>query len=276
MHSERPRRSVLYVPASNPRALAKAASLPADAFIFDLEDAVAPADKVAARENLRAAWGSGAFGQRERAIRVNARGTAWGADDLALCAELRPDAVVLPKVESAASVEGLDRPVWCMIETPRGVLNAAEIAAAPFVAALVAGTSDLAKGLRVRPHPERLPLLHSLSAIVLAARAAGMAALDGVCLALDDLEAFEREAAQGVALGFDGKTLIHPRTIEIANRLFAPDAAELAEARRVVAAWEATGTGLVVVDGRLVEALHVEAARRRLALAQAIENMEKS
>jgi citrate lyase subunit beta/citryl-CoA lyase len=190
------------------------------------------------------------------------------------------DAVLLPKVESPGTVAraraGLpaELPVTCMIETPRGVLAAAEIAAAPGVTMLVVGTSDLSKDLRVRPHPDRLPLLGALSQVVLAARAAGCAVLDGPCLDLESPDAFEREAAQGVALGFDGKTLIHPRTIDAANRLFTPSPEELAAARRVVEAFEAAaarGSGVVVVDGRLVEALHVQAARDRLALAAAIE-----
>ena len=276
----RPRRSVLYVPGSNPRALEKAATLPADAFILDLEDAVAPDAKFTSRENVLEILARGGFGDRERAVRVNGLDTAWGADDLrALAAGPRPDALVLPKIESAETVVRARAlwpdppPIWCMIETPRGVLDAEHIAAAPGVAGLVMGTSDLSKELRVAPHPERLPLLFSLSRVLLAARAAGVFALDGVCLDLESPDAFEREAAQGVALGFDGKTLIHPKTIAAANRIFAPSPEEVAAAERVVEAFEraqAAEQGVVVVDGRLVEGLHVEAARRRVALAAAV------
>ncbi len=276
-------RSVLYLPGSNARALAKAATLPADAFIFDLEDAVAPDAKPDARRQVAGALAELPRDDRRRIVRVNAHDTPWGDDDLALVAGLRPglvDAVLLPKVESAATVAraraalppGLD--IACMIETPRGVLAAEAIAAAPGVSMLVVGTSDLAKDLRVRPHPERLPLLFSLSRVVLVARAHGLGVLDGPCLDLTSPGAFDREAAQGVALGFDGKTLIHPSTIDAANRHFAPTPDEITAARRVVDAFTAAaarGSGVVVVDGRLVEALHVQAARHRLALAAAIE-----
>ena len=277
-----PRRSVLYVPGSNARALAKAHTLAADAFIFDLEDAVAPDAKATARTNVALALAEADFGGRERVVRVNGLSTPWGLADLRSLAALPSglvDAVALPKVESPMEVAAVRRvlaaemPLWCMVETPRGVLAAAEIARAGGVTARVAGTSDLSKDLRVRPHPERLPLLHALSHLVLAARAAGVAVLDGVCLDLDDDAAFERESLQGVALGFDGKTLIHPKTIAAANRLFGPSPEELASAARVVEAGEralAAGLGVVVVDGRLVENLHVEAARRLLAQAAAI------
>ena len=279
----RPRRSVLYVPGANRRALERAATLPIDGAIFDLEDAVAPAQKAVARDHVGETLRAHDFGRRERAIRVNALASAWGADDLRFCASLardRWDALVLPKVESAAEVAAArafvaaDVPVWCMIETPRGVLAAAEIAAAPGVVGLVMGTSDLSKDLGIRPMLDRLPLLFALSQVLLAARAAGAFALDGVCLELADDGAFEREAGQGAALGFDGKTLIHPKTVAAANRIFAPDSIEIAQAERVVAAFQAAqaeGHGVVVVDSRLVENLHVTAALRRLALAQAIQ-----
>jgi citrate lyase subunit beta / citryl-CoA lyase len=281
----RPRRSVLYMPASNARALEKARTLPADAVIFDLEDAVAPAAKDAARANAVAALAAGGYGPREVVLRVNGAGTPWHAADLAAAALAGADAVVLPKVESARAVEAALRElaaqgapeggaVWCMIETPRGVLAAAEIAAAaPNVRCLVAGTSDLVKDLGARHTGGRLEVATSLGLILLAARAHGVAALDGVHLDLDDAPGFRSACRHGRDLGFDGKTLIHPRQIEEANRAFAPSEEELERAARVVLAHaEATrrGEGIVVVDGRLVEALHVAAAERMLALAAAI------
>ncbi|HEX7489046.1 MAG TPA: CoA ester lyase [Anaeromyxobacteraceae bacterium] len=283
-----PRRSALYLPGSNPRALDKARGLPADVLVFDLEDAVAPAAKEAARASVLASLAAGGFGRRERVLRVNGAGTAWSAGDLAAAARSGADAVLLPKVESAGAVREAARMLenagapeglvlWCMIETPRGVLAAAEIAgASPHLACLVMGTSDLVKDLGARHTPGRAEVLTSLGLVLLAARAHGLAALDGVHLDLDDAAGFEAACRQGRDLGFDGKTLIHPRTLEVANRIFAPGEGELAEARRIVAAHaaaEAAGQGVVVVDGRLVERLHVEAARRRLALAEAIAEL---
>ncbi len=285
MNLVRPRRSVLYVPGANARAIEKARTLETDGLILDLEDAVAPAAKPEARARVVEALRAGGFGHREVAVRVNGLATPWGADDVAAVARARPDAIVLPKVESAAQVHAAEAALagagaparlslWCTIETPRGVLAAAEIAgASPRVSCLVAGTSDLVKDLGARHTPGRAEVLTSLSLIVLAARAHGLAALDGVHLDLADEAGFEASCRQGRDLGFDGKTLIHPRTVAAANRAFAPDAAELEEARRVIAAHaaaEAAGQGVVVVDGRLVEALHVDGARRRVALAEAI------
>lgn len=281
----RPRRSVLYVPGSNARALEKARALPADALILDLEDAVTPSAKEEARSLALAALRSGGFGRKELVLRVNGAGTPWGAADLAAAARSGAHAVLLPKVEGASEVQRAERALleagappgqalWCMIETPAGVLRAAEIAAAsPRLACLVAGTADLTKDLRARHTPARLEVLASLSLVVLAARAHGLAALDGVHLDLDDQAGFEAACRQGRDLGFDGKTLIHPRTVAAANRAFAPAPEEVALAGRVVAAHaeaQAAGKGVVVVDGRLVEALHVEEARRVLALAEAI------
>lgn len=281
----RPRRSVLYVPGSNPKALAKARSLPCDALILDLEDSVAPEAKPAARAAVVAALSGGGFAPREVLVRVNARGTDWFESDLAALARAGADGVVLPKVESpeavrevasllAASGAPASFPLWLTIETPRGVLAAADLAAAhPSVAGLVAGTSDLARELGARHVPGREPLLFSLSAIVLAARAHGLAALDGVHLALDDAAGFEAACRQGRDLGFDGKTLVHPRTIETANRVFAPDPAEVEAARRLLAAWAAAraeGRGVTVVDGRLVEELHAAEAERVVGLGGAI------
>ena len=285
METIRPRRSVLYVPGSNARALEKARALAVDALILDLEDAVAPASKAEARARVVEALAAGGYGERELAVRVNGASTPWGADDLFAVASAGADAVVIPKAESADDVRRAERALeeagapaslalWCMIETPRGVLAAAEIAAAsPRLACLVAGTSDLVKDLRARHTPGRSEVLASLSLVLLAARAHGLAALDGVHLALDDDAGFEAACRQGRDLGFDGKTLIHPRTIDAANRVFAPTAEDVAEARRIIEAHAraaAAGHGVVVVDGRLVEALHVESARRVVALAEAV------
>jgi citrate lyase subunit beta/citryl-CoA lyase len=279
------RRSVLFVPGSNAHALEKARTLPVDAIILDLEDAVAPAAKEEARRLVLGTLAAGGFGHRERIVRVNGLGTPWGRADLDAAARSAADAVLLPKVESAADVRAAERvleeggapphlPLWCMIETPRGVLSAAEIAAAtPRLACLVAGTSDLVKDLRARQTPTRIEVLTSLSLILLAARANGLAALDGVHLDLQDDTGFEARCLQGRELGFDGKTLIHPKTIDTANRTFAPTEAEVMAARRIIdahAAAVATGKGVTVVDGRVVEALHVAEARRIVALAEAI------
>lgn len=277
------------MPASNGRALEKARTLPADGLILDLEDAVAPDAKLTARAMAVAAALAGGYGRREVVIRVNALGTPWAEDDLGAVAGCGADAVLLPKVEDAGGVHSalgvLDRHgapatlgVWCMLETPRGILHAEAIAAAsPRVAALVMGTSDLTKDLHARHTRDRLPLLTSLGLCVLAARAHGVAALDGVHLDLEDEAGFAAACRQAVELGFDGKTLIHPRTIALANEIFAPSPAELAWARKVMAAHAAAaaqGKGVVLVDGRLVENLHVEDAERVVALADAIAARE--
>jgi citrate lyase subunit beta/citryl-CoA lyase len=277
------------MPGSNPRALAKARTLPADGLIFDLEDAVAPAAKVAARETIAAALAGGGYGRRELVVRVNSLDTEWGESDLAAVAPMTVDAVLLPKVESPDQVcraVGLldmagaraDLALWCMLETPRGILEAGAIAAAsPRVAALVAGTSDLTKELRARPTRDRAALATALGMIVLAARAHGLAALDGVHLDLTDTDGFAFSCRQGRELGFDGKTLIHPNQIEPANIAFAPSADEVEWSRRVIAAHAAAvaeGKGTTVLDGRLVENLHVEDARLVVAIAEAIHQME--
>lgn len=276
--TDRPLRSILYLPAANARAIEKARGLGSDAVILDLEDAVAPEAKPGAREAAIAAAAAGGWGARLLLIRVNGLATPWGHADLAAVAGAAVGAVVVPKVDSAAeAAEAVARaggkPVWPMIETPRGVLAAAAIAATPGVAALVAGMADLAKDLGARPGPDRLPLLHALSHIVLAARAAGVLAFDGVYTAIGDDAGLEAEARQGAALGFDGKTLIHPTQIDIANRIFGPDPAEVEAARRMVAAWDearAAGKGITTHEGRMVEHLHVESARRLIARAEAI------
>lgn len=281
----RPRRSVLFLPGSNPRALEKARGLPADGLIFDLEDAVAPDMKDSARAAVAAAVSAGGYAPRELVLRVNPLDSPWGQADLAAAATLPVDAVLLPKVENAERVRLIidlldmrgappELAVWCMIETPRGVLAAPQIAdASPRVAALVAGTSDLAADLHARQVSGRMPLLTALGLILLAARAAGRAALDGVHLDLADAAGFAAVCRQGRALGFDGKTVIHPGQIETANAAFAPEPAEVEEARRLVAAYEAAiaaGKGAARFEGRLIEALHAAEARRTLSLAEAI------
>jgi citrate lyase subunit beta/citryl-CoA lyase len=276
----RPRRSVLFMPGSNARALEKARTLPADALVLDLEDAVAPEMKVEARAQVMATVRAGGYGRREIVVRVNALGTPWGRDDLAAAAEAGADAVLLPKVEAAETVSaaiaalGPAPAVWCMLETPRGILNAPAIAAAsPRVTALVMGTSDLTKDLHARATPDRLPLVTSLQLCVLAARAAGIAALDGVHLDLDDEAGLAAACRQAANFGFDGKTLIHPRQVATANEVFAPAASDVDWARRVIAAHAdavARGRGVAVLDGRLIENLHVDDARRVLMLADAI------
>ncbi len=285
----RPRRSVLYMPGSNARALDKAKTLPADALIFDLEDSVVPDAKEEARERVCAAVRAGGYGRRELVIRVNGADTATGKADIAAAATSGADAILLPKVESAATVRAaLDRmatagapesqAVWCMLETPLGILHAEEIAAAsPRVAALVMGTSDLAKDLGASHTRDRAPMLTSLSLCLLAARAHGLAAIDGVHLDLADDEGFAAACRQGKELGFDGKTLIHPKTLATANAAFSPSDEELSWSRKIFDAHgkaEAYGKGVVVVEGRLVETLHVEAARRAVALAEAIAGLE--
>ncbi|KRE61175.1 CoA ester lyase [Nostocoides sp. Soil756] len=279
----RARRSVLYLPSSNERALEKAKTLPVDGLILDLEDAVAPDAKPAARDNACAAVASGDLGPREVTIRVNAIGTEWHDADLEAACGAGPDGIVVPKVGSADEVRSLVAAMerhgapdhtwlWAMVETPAAVLDARAIAtASDRLAVLVLGTNDLVKELRARFVPGRGPLLTSLSLVVLAARAAGVAVLDGVYNDVRDLEGFVLECRQGVDLGFDGKTLIHPDQVEPCNTAFAPSAAEVEEARGVVEAWTAAGgAGVVTHAGRMVEHLHVEVARRVLAMDDAV------
>jgi len=284
----RPRRSLLYVPGSNSRALQKARGLPADGLILDLEDAVAPDAKENARAIVATALADGGYGRRELVLRVNALDTPWGHADLTAAATMPIDAVLLPKVESAdrvrLTVSLLDTlgaperiPVWCMLETSLGIIYAREIAAAsPRLAALVLGTSDLTKDLHALSTRDRLPLLASLGLATLAARAHGLAILDGVHLDLSDDEGFVASCRQGRELGFDGKTLIHPKQIAPANAAFAPSAEEVAWSRRIIATHAeaaAAGKGVVLVDGRLIETLHVENARRLVALAEEIDRL---
>jgi citrate lyase subunit beta/citryl-CoA lyase len=282
----RPRRSALFMPGSNLRALEKSRTLPADMLIFDLEDAVAPDRKAAAREAVAAAVAAGGYGSRELLVRVNGLDTPWGRDDLAAVAAMPVHGAVLPKVEAAETVRQAEQltaaapelAIWSMIETPLGVLDARAIAAAsPRHAGLLMGTSDLAKDLHAHHVPGRLPLLTSLSLCILAARAHGLAILDGVHLDLSDDAGFEAVCRQGAELGFDGKTLIHPKTLAVANAVFAPSAEAVAWSRRITAAFaeaEAAGKGVVLVDGQLIENLHVENARRLVALADRIEALD--
>lgn len=275
----RPFRSALYIPAANPRAMEKARGLPADVIIFDLEDAVAPEAKLVARDHLASAL-AGDYGGRLRVVRINGLATGWGAEDAALATRLagRIDAVLLPKVGGAADLDraaaqlpGL--PLWAMVETPGGVLEAPAIAAHPQLEALVMGTNDLAKELSARFRADRLPLLPALGACLLAARARGRVILDGVYNAFRDADGLRAECVQGRDLGFDGKTLIHPGQLAVANEVFAPSVEEIELARRQIATFEAAeagGQGVAVLDGRIVENLHVETARRTLAQALAI------
>jgi citrate lyase subunit beta/citryl-CoA lyase len=286
----RTRRSVLYVPASNERALAKIASLACDAVILDLEDAVAPSEKVAAREKLAAFMKTRVAGGPEIVIRINPLAGEWGADDLQLAGSLEPDAILLPKVDKPRDIleagDVLDdasvpdtTALWAMIETPKAILNLGPIAelgrdAASRLACLVAGSNDLAKDTGIRTSPDRRYLVPLLVQIVVAARAGGLAALDGVVNDFSDAERLARECEEAAAMGFDGKTLIHPGQIESANKAFAPNEKALAEARAVVAAFalpENDGKGAIALDGRMVERLHLAEAERLLALAGVAE-----
>ncbi|EPY03146.1 HpcH/HpaI aldolase/citrate lyase family protein [Magnetospirillum fulvum] len=285
----RPRRSVLYMPGSNPRALDKARTLAADGLILDLEDAVAPDAKDDARRQVVEALKAGGYGGRELLVRVNGLATPWGQSDIVAAAKSGADAILIPKVESADMVRQVEAAmvaagapaemaIWCMIETPRGVLRSAEIAdSSPRLAGFVMGTSDLAKDLHCAHTRDRQPMLTSLGLCLLAARASGLAALDGVHLDLDDDEGFEFSCRQGQELGFDGKTLIHPKTIATANRVFAPSEKEIEWSKAIIAAHTeavAAGKGVVVVGGRLIELLHVENARRLVDLAARIARLE--
>ncbi len=282
MAATQPYRSVLYIPGSKERALDKARSLPADAIIFDLEDAVAPDAKAEARATLRAALDAGGYGRRARIVRINALSTEWGLQDARAFADAGADAILLPKVNAPSDIDtltdiiGPDLAVWTMMETPLSIFNAREIAAHPRVAGLVAGTNDLAKDLRTRARADRLPLMLALQNIVLAARAARIVAVDGVYNRFKDEDGLRVECEQGRDLGFDGKTLIHPAQIDIANTAFAPTEAEIELAERQISAYEesrASGQGIAVVDGQIVENLHVVTAQRILAQARAIRDL---
>jgi len=285
----RPRRSVLYMPGSNARALEKAKTLPADGVILDLEDSVAPDAKVAARDQVVAAVKAGGFGRREVFVRINGIDTPWHADDLAAAAHAAPDAILIPKVSSPETLDLIGRRlldmgtahktrVWAMIETPLALFNILPIAAAARdsetrLAGFVMGTNDLAKDTRARLVPGRAPMIGWLANCVAAARIHGIDILDGVYNDIGNSDGFLMECQQGIELGFDGKTLIHPNQIELCNRAFSPSDDEVAQARKMIAAFdlpENKSKGVVSIDGRMVERLHADMARRTVAIAEAI------
>ena len=285
----RPRRSMLYMPGSNARALDKGRSLACDALIMDLEDAVAPDAKEEARGQIVAALKEGGYGQREILVRTNGLDTPWGYDDIVAAATSGAHGILLPKVEGATMIQQAERimdaagapadqAIWCMMETPLGILNAQDIGSASArVGGFVMGTSDLAKDMHGHHTRDRVPFQSSLSHCVLVARAYGLAVVDGVHLDLDDAEGFAYACQQGLEMGFDGKTLIHPKTIDKANEVFGPSEAEVAWAKTIIDAFEAAqkeGKGVVVVNGKLVENLHVAEAKRLVALAEMIGQMQ--
>lgn len=277
----RPARSALYIPGAKERALDKARSLPVDIILFDLEDAVTPDAKIDARETLDAALAMGGYGPRQKIVRINGLDTIWGADDAAAVTEMSCDGVLLPKVNSPADLDALAAliphvPLWAMMETPQGILNVAAIAAHPRLAGIVMGTNDLAKDLGAR---SRSAMMTSLQMCLLAARAHGIVALDGVFNAFKDEAGLKAECDEGRDLGFDGKTLIHPAQIAICNAAFGPSEADIDLSRRQIAAFEAAeaaGQGVAVVDGRIVENLHVATAKATLAKAAAIAALEST
>jgi len=284
----RPRRSVLYMPGSNTRALEKARELAADCVILDLEDAVAPEAKATARVQVAAALRAGGYGHREKIVRINGLDSPWGETDLRALAKVGADAILLPKVESANTIKKASHilsdagapaglAIWIMAETPRGVLDLDSIVAnQPRLEVIVMGTSDLAKDLRLPPNGGRAGLSHALGHCILTARAHGLDIIDGVHLALDDPDGFLDACLQGRGLGFDGKSLIHPRQIPAANECFGISAAEIANAREIVSAWNLArqeNSGITVVRGKLIEQLHVDAAERALALYAATEEL---
>lgn len=288
MSDLRPRRSVLYMPSSNERALEKAKSIPCDALILDLEDAVAPDTKETARANAVAAAGSGEYGHREITIRCNGLDTPWGADDLEAAARSGAAAVVIPKIDSVDELDEItrrlhlagaapDMTIWAMIETPTAILDIRALAHHPRVNVLVMGNNDLAKELRTGVLPERTPLVPHLATALLGAREAGKVILDGVYNDVRDEAGFLAEAEQGKAMGFDGKTLVHPSQVAPANEVWAPSTDEIEFSRRVIEAFDAAkadGRGVVTVDGRMIEHLHVQNAERILAVADAIAALD--
>jgi len=285
-NTSRPRRSALYMPGANTRALEKAKTLPADSLILDLEDAVAPDSKSLARDNIYNTLESG-FGHREAVVRINGLNTLWGLDDLKAFANTKADAIVLPKVESAKQIQEVakllselnapdDLTIWAMIETPKAIFKLEEITSAhPRLETLALGTSDLVKDLHARHTPGRTETLVALSLCILAARAQGLCILDGVHLSLDDEAGLKQSCIQGRDMGFDGKTLIHPSQIALANEIFGPSPNEIAEAQQRIAAYEnaiSTGAGIAVLNGKLIEELHIQDAKRLLNLASAIQS----
>lgn len=283
---DRIRRSVLYTPGSNEKALAKGRQLAADVLILDLEDAVHPEQKVSARANIARVLQEGGYGYREMVVRCNGPDTPWGQNDIIMAANANPDALLIPKVENAEIVQHVvaileqhnasdELQIWCMMETPKGILKAEEIANShPRVSTLVMGTSDLAKGLQCAHTPMRLPMLMSLSQCILAARSADLTILDGVHLDLSDDEGFIASCQLGQELGFDGKTLIHPKTIGSTNEIFSPKLTDVVWAKKIIKAYKqatSEGSGVVVVDGKLVENLHIVMAQRTLSRFSAIQ-----
>ena len=275
-------RSVLYIPGSKERALEKARTLAVDAIIFDLEDAVTPEEKSAARDTLAGELAAGGYGRRRRIVRINGLDTDWGEADAKAVAAMDCDAVLVPKVDGPADIDAVarltgDLPVWCMMETPRGCLNALAIADHPNVQGFILGTNDLAKDIGCATGGDRAAMMTMLQLCLAAARAAGIACVDGVYNAFKDDEGLGAECEQGRALGMDGKTLIHPAQIDIANRIFAPTKDQIDLARRQIEAFDealARGEGVAVVDGKIVENLHIETARALLAKAEAIHARE--
>ena len=278
MSLARPLRSVLYIPGSKPRALEKARGLPVDAIIFDLEDAVAVEEKTASRATLAQALQQGGYGGRLKIVRINALETQWGQADAQAATQMGADAILVPKVNGAEDLDALaaitgEVPLWAMMETPLGMLNAPEIARHPMLQGMVMGTNDLAKELQTRHRADRLPLQAGLGLCLLAAKANGLAIVDGVYNAFKDDAGLKVECEQGRDMGFDGKTLIHPAQVEVTNTAFSPSDAEVELARRQIAAFhevEASGQGVAVVDGKIVENLHVATARDTLAKVEAI------
>jgi len=290
METIRPRRSVLYMPGSNARAIEKARTLPADAIILDLEDSVAPDAKTAAREQVMQAVTAGGFGAREVIVRVNGLDTPWHVDDVTAAAKAAPDAILVPKISTPQQLDAIGQRlfdlrtdqrtrVWAMIETPIAIFNILALAAEAHdsetrLAAFVMGTNDLAKETRARIVPGRAPMIPWLMTCVAAARIYGIDILDGVYNDLGDAEGFAQECAQAHDMGFDGKTLIHPNQVEPCNTAFSPGADEIAQAKTIIAAFdlpENKNKGVVQIDGRMVERLHADMARRAVAIAQAIE-----
>lgn len=286
----RPRRSILYMPGSNSRALEKGRILAADGLILDLEDSVAPNSKELARDQISRAIKMGGYGKRELIVRVNEIGTSWGLEDLKAVATMGASAILIPKVESAGSIQHIEEvitsagapknlTIWCMMETPLGMLHAEEIAhASPRVEALVMGTSDLAKDLHCSHTPDRQAFLTSIGLCILAARAARITILDGVHLNLEDDKGFESSCVQGRNWGFDGKTLIHPKTIDVANKVYSPSVEDIQWSKKIISAHAdatAKGEGVVLVDGKLIENLHVINAERLVVMAEAIKTLNK-
>ena len=291
----RPRRSVLYMPGSNARALDKAKEIPADALILDIEDAVAPDAKEEARAQVSAAVKGGGYGKRELIIRVNGLDTPWGRDDIEAAVAAAPDAILVPKINSAADVERAEEALsdagakpglqlWCMIETPLATLNIQSIAQkarepGSRMSVWVMGTNDIAKELRAAHTPDRIPMMTSLGLALVAARAYGLVILDGVYNDIKNEEGFEAICRQGADMGFDGKTLIHPSQVGPCNTIFSPDPETVAFARKTIEAFELPenkGKGVLKVDGRMVEILHADIARRTVAIADAIAELEKA